>query len=74
MPFPLECVENFEAGKTSLRKYSPGQKGTACSLHFAFHLKSALQIDSLGQGEGQAVLPEGSLQSTQISFILFLRF
>lgn len=53
MPFPLEFVKHSEAGQTSLRKYSPGQKGTACSLLFAFHLKSALQINSLGQGEGQ---------------------
>ena len=61
MPFPLEFVKNFEAGKTSLRKYSSRQRGTACSLHFAFHLKSALQIDSLAQGERRAVLPKGSL-------------
>lgn len=59
MPFPLEFVKNFEAGQTSLRKHSPEQRGTACSLHFAFHLKSALQIDSLAQGEGQVALPKG---------------
>ena len=59
MPFPLEFVKNFETGQTSLRKDSSGQRGTACSLHFAFHLKSALQIDSLAQSEGQAALPNG---------------
>lgn len=59
MPFPLAFVKNFETGQTSLQKYSSGQRGTACSLHFAFHLKSALQIDSLAQGEGQAALPNG---------------
>ena len=59
MPFPLEFVKHFETGQTSLRKYSSGQRGTACSLHFAFHLKSVLQIDSLAQGEGWAALPKG---------------
>lgn len=61
MPFPPEFVKIFEIGQTSLRKYSLGQKGTACSLHFAFYLKSALQINSLGWGEGLRALSKGSL-------------
>jgi hypothetical protein len=68
---PLEFVKNFKAVQTSHRKYSSGQRGLACSLHFTFHLKSALQIDSLAQGEG-SMLVEVIVSHEDFIYLFFL--
>ena len=72
MPFPPEFVKIFETGQTLPRKYSLEQKGTACSLHFAFYLTSALQINSLGQGEGGGHCPKGHCNAH--GFLVFYSF